>query len=49
MMHLKNAGKDDYYVEQVTDRALGQMFMVDEKVVISRSSDQILLFKREYD
>ena len=50
---LKNVAKDIihklYYFEKITDRALGQMFMIDEKILISRSSDQIILFRRQYD
>ena len=34
----KNAGKADYYLEQILDRDLGQMYLVNEKALIARSS-----------
>ena len=49
--HPANRGKIDgeVYQETITDRCLGQMFMIDETALISRSSDQTLFFKLVYD
>ena len=47
--HPHNEGKEPYYFEQITDRPLGQMYMIDETALIASSSDQILFFKLEFD
>jgi len=45
----KNEGKDDYMLEQIIDKDLGQMYLINEKALIARSSSQILFFKQETD
>ena len=42
--------KDDAYAyEKIYDKDLGQMFLINEKALIARSSSQILFFKLELD
>ena len=45
----KNNNKDKYYKEQIIDKDLGQMFLVNDKALIARSSSQILFFKQFVD
>lgn len=45
----RNAGKDKYYKEQIIDKDLGQMYLVNDKALIARSSSQILCFKQVLD
>ena len=41
----RNAGKPEYFLEQIIDKDLGQMYLVNGKALIARSSSQILFFK----
>lgn len=41
--------KDPYYFQDIFDKDLGQMFLINETVLIARSSSQILFFKLELD
>ena len=45
----KNANKEKYYKEQIIDKDLGQMYLVNDKALIARSSSQILFFKQMTD
>lgn len=44
-----NATKDDYYLEKIHNKDLGEMYLINEKALVTRSSDQILFFKMELD
>ena len=41
--------KNDYIFQDIFDKDLGQMFLINETVLIARSSSQILFFKLELD
>ena len=46
MTTVVNHGHTKYKFQKITDKDLGQMYLVNEKVLITRSSSQILLFKQ---
>lgn len=41
--------QEEVIIETITDNDLGQMFFIDNTVLVSRSSGEILFFKREVD
>ena len=41
--------KNDYYYQDIFDRDLGQMFLVNETALVTRSSSQILFFRQVVD
>jgi hypothetical protein len=41
--------KNDYIFQDIFDKDLGQMFLINETVLVARSSSQILFFKLELD
>ena len=44
-----NIDPNDYEFEKITNKFLGQMFLINNKALVARVSNQILFFKREVD
>jgi len=46
---MKKELKDDYIYQDIYDKDLGQMFLINETALVCRSSSLILFFKLEID
>ena len=44
-----NFGNKYYKLEKITDRDLGQMYLIYNKALVVRTSDSIMFFKQIYD